>query len=158
MSELNLVAEGKVVSIHYTLTLDDGREVDTSRGREPLNYLHGASNIVPGLEKKLNGTKAGESLTAKVSPEEGYGPRYSDAIQSIPREQMPPGVEIEPGMQLAAEGPGGTPMVLHVTEVHDDTVTVDLNHPLAGETLHFAVEVVSIRDATPEEKEHGHVH
>ena len=158
MSSPTTIADGKVVSIHYSLTLDDGSEVDSSRDREPMNYLHGSQNIVPGLEKELTGKELGDKVEVVVPPEEGYGPRYADAQQHIGKKDLPPDMEIQPGMQLGAEGPDGVPMVLHVVSVDDDGITVDLNHPLAGQNLHFTVDVIAIRDATEEEKEHGHPH
>lgn len=151
------ISENKVVSIHYTLKNDAGEVLDTSSGHEPLAYLHGSGNIVPGLEKALEGKQAGDSVSVSVTPEEGYGPRHDGLVQEVPRAAFEGVDEIEPDMQFHAEGPAG-PLVLTVTKVEGDTITVDGNHPLAGETLHFAVEVTEVRDATEEELEHGHVH
>ena len=158
MTDQNLdqIADGHVVAIHYTLTLDNGEEVDSSVGREPLEYLHGQQGIVPGLERELTGCKVGQKLEVKVTPEEGYGPRVDEARQEVPIDQMPEGVQ--PGMQLQAEAPTGEIMIVHVAEVDEEKVIIDLNHPLAGETLNFAVEVVSMRAATAEELDHGHAH
>lgn len=158
MTDQNLdkIADGLVVSIHYTLTLDNGEEVDSSAGREPLEYIHGQQGIVPGLERELAGCHVGQKLEVKVTPEDGYGPRVAEARQDVPIDQMPEGVQ--PGMQLQAEAPTGEVMIVHVAEVTAEKVVVDLNHPLAGETLNFAVEVLSVRAATPEELDHGHAH
>ncbi|HEX6929578.1 MAG TPA: peptidylprolyl isomerase [Gammaproteobacteria bacterium] len=151
------ISANKVVSIHYTLKNDKGDVLDTSSGREPLAYLQGAGNIVPGLEKALDGKSAGEKLNVSVTPEEGYGPRHDGLMQDVPRDAFQGVEDIQPGMQFHAQGPQG-PLVVTVVEAGDDTVKVDGNHPLAGETLHFDVEVTDVRDATEEEKEHGHVH
>lgn len=150
------IADGQVVTIHYTLTLESGEEVDSSRGRDPLLYLHGNQGIVPGLERELTGCSVGETIEVEVTPEEGYGPRVPEAVQQVPIDEMPDGVEA--GMQLQAETSTGQTMIVHVTEVKEDAVTIDLNHPLAGKTLNFAVEVMDMRAATPEELEHGHPH
>jgi FKBP-type peptidyl-prolyl cis-trans isomerase SlyD len=152
------IEDGQVVSIHYTLTLDNGEVVDSSDGGDPLEYLHGASNIVPGLERQLAGLKVGDHLQAVVQPDEGYGDRDEDAIQRVPRNAFPTDVPIEAGMQFFAHLPEGGEQPIWVVEVDDETITVDPNHPLAGEVLNFAVDVAAIRAATPEELEHGHPH
>jgi FKBP-type peptidyl-prolyl cis-trans isomerase SlyD len=152
------IQDGQVVSIHYTLTLTNGEVVDTSDGSDPLEYLHGASNIVPGLERQLAGLKVGDTVKAVVQPDEGYGTRDEDAIQRVPRTAFPGDVAIEAGMQFFAHLPEGGEQPIWVVAADDETVTVDPNHPLAGEVLHFAVEVTSIRAATDEEREHGHPH
>lgn len=157
MSNENAAA-GKVVTIHYTLTNDAGNVVDTSSGRDPLTYLHGGGNIIPGLEKQIEGRSAGESFTADIPPEEGYGPKQGTGPQEFPKSAFPEGTDVQPGMQFAAQGPDGSLTHLWVTDVQGDKVWLDVNHPLAGETLHFKVDVVEVRDATGEEQEHGHVH
>lgn len=146
-----------VVSIHYTLKNDTGEVLDSSAGREPLVYLHGAGNIVAGLEKALDGKTTGEWMNVRVSPEDAYGVRHEALVQDVPRDAFQDVDDIRPGMQFHAQGPSG-PMVVTVTAVGDDAVTVDGNHPLAGEVLHFDVEVTDVRKATTEEREHGHVH
>lgn len=151
------ISSNKVVSIHYTLKNDAGEILDTSAGRAPLAYLHGAGNIVPGLERALEGKTNGDMLNVRVAPEEGYGPRHDALVQDVPREAFQGVGDIQPGMQFHAQGPSG-PMVVTVVETNDNSVKVDGNHPLAGETLHFDVEVTDVRDATEEEQEHGHVH
>lgn len=151
------ISPNKVVSIHYTLKNDAGDVLDTSSGREPLAYLHGSGNIIPGLEKALEGKSSGEKMNVSIAPEEGYGERHEGLIQDVPRDAFQGVEDIQPGMQFHAQGPSG-PMVVTVKEVGDNTVKVDGNHPLAGETLHFDVEVADVREATAEEQEHGHVH
>lgn len=151
------ISENKVVSIHYTLKNDAGDVLDSSDGREPLAYLHGAGNIIPGLEKALEGRASGDKLNVTVQPGEGYGERNDSLIQDVPRSAFEGADEIQPGMQFHAQGPQGM-FVVTVREVSDESVKVDGNHPLAGETLHFDVEVADVRDATAEEQEHGHVH
>lgn len=151
------ISPNKVVSIHYTLKNDAGDVLDSSAGREPLAYLHGAGNIIPGLEKALEGKSSGEKMNVSVPPAEGYGERVDGLVQDVPRDAFQGVDEIQPGMQFHAQGPSG-PMVVTVKEVDEGSVKVDGNHPLAGETLHFDVEVAEVRDATAEEQEHGHVH
>lgn len=147
----------KVVSIDYTLTDDKGNVLDSSSGRGPLAYLHGAGNIIPGLESALEGKSPGDSLSVKVSPAEGYGEHDAALVQDVPRSQFPPNVELERGTQFQAQTPQG-PRIVTVVNVEDDSVTVDANHPLAGMELNFDVSVVEVRDAQAEELQHGHVH
>ena len=151
------IAENKVVTLHYTLTDNEGTVIDKSDDGSFL-YLHGASNIIPGLENALTGKKSGEELKVTVEPEEAYGVRDDARLESVPREMFPEDTEIETGMQFHAEGPEGQMITVSVVEVSDDTVTIDGNHPLAGVQLNFDVKVVDIRDASAEELEHGHVH
>ncbi|MFQ3786811.1 FKBP-type peptidyl-prolyl cis-trans isomerase [Halomonas sp. A29] len=151
------IAQNSVVAFHYTLTNDAGEVLDSSEGRQPLTYLHGAGNIIPGLEKQLEGREAGEKLNVTVSPEEGYGEVQPQLVQEVPRDAFQ-GVEaVEPGMQFQAQTQGG-PLMVTVTKVEGDTVTVDGNHPLAGQKLNFDVEISNVREASQEEIEHGHVH
>jgi FKBP-type peptidyl-prolyl cis-trans isomerase SlyD len=151
------IAEGMVVSIHYTLKNDDGDVLDSSSGGEPLAYLHGAENIVPGLERQLTGRTTGDKFEAVVQPAEGYGERSEIDPQKVPRDAFPDGADLQEGMQVVAQGPSGK-FPLWVVGVGDDHVMLDPNHPLAGVTLHFEIEVQSVRDATEEEISHGHVH
>lgn len=151
------VAPNAVVSIHYTLTNDAGEKIDTSEGREPLAYLHGKGQIVPGLEKELEGKAAGEKVQARVAPEEGYGEKIDAMVQDIPMDAFQGVESVEPGMQFQAQTENG-PLTVTVTKVEGDTATVDGNHPLAGETLNFDVEIVEVREASAEEIEHGHAH
>lgn len=151
------IAQNSVVAFHYTLTNDAGEVLDSSEGREPLTYLHGAGNIIPGLEKELEGRQAGDKLNATVAPSEGYGEKQEQLVQEVPRDAFQGVESVEPGMQFQAQTQGG-PLMVTVTGVEGDTVTVDGNHPLAGQTLNFAVEIASVREASQEEVEHGHVH
>ncbi|MDS1310534.1 MULTISPECIES: FKBP-type peptidyl-prolyl cis-trans isomerase [Marinobacter] len=153
------MAQPRVVTIHYTLTNNQGEELDSSRGegREPLSYLEGAQNIIGGLESALTEKSAGDQVKVSVEPAEGYGEINEELVQPVPRTAFEGVDTIEPGMQFQAQTPGG-PQVVRVVEVSEETVTIDANHPLAGETLHFDVEVIEARDATEEEQEHGHAH
>lgn len=150
------IANQRVATIHYTLTNEAGDVLDKSPAEAPLSYLHGAGNIVPGLEKELAGKKAGDSLKADVKPEEAYGPRHDGLVQAVPRTAFQGIDELKPGMQFETKTEQG-PMLVTVTDVGDEQVTVDGNHPLAGKTLHFAVEIADVRNATDEEKQQGHV-
>lgn len=151
------IDNGMVVTMHYTLTDDTGAVLDSSREGNPLAYLHGHGNIIPGLEKTLTGAEVGHRANVTVAPTEGYGEKNPDAVFSAPREHFPGDMALEPGLQLQVQGPQG-PMRLTVIEVEEENVILDANHPLAGKTLHFDVEVVGIRKATDEEMDHGHVH
>lgn len=151
------ISESRVVLMHYTLTNTAGETLDSSRGGEPLAFLHGSGNIIPGLEKALLGKKAGDALKVTVSPAEGYGERHPELVQQVPRRMFQGIRDIKPGMSFNAESAQGPRQVV-VTQVAGDMVTVDGNHPLAGETLHFDVEITEVRAATAEEMAHGHVH
>jgi len=153
-----IVAQDKVVLIHYTLTNDTGAVIDSSSGGDPLAYIHGQGNIIPGLEKALEGKRQGAKVSVKVDPAEGYGVRDDALVQSVPRRSFGGIAKIEPGMQFHAQTSQGHTRVVTVTAVKGDMVTVDGNHPLAGEHLNFDVEIAEVRDATAEEREHGHVH
>lgn len=151
------IADKKVALIHYTLTSVDGEVLDSSEGAEPLAYIHGLGNIVPGLEKELTGKQTGDKVNVEVSPEEGYGEINDELIQEVDRSAFDGVDTIDVGMRFMAQTAWGQQPVI-VTAVSDDTVTVDGNHPLANQTLKFDVEVVEVRDATEEELEHGHAH
>jgi FKBP-type peptidyl-prolyl cis-trans isomerase SlyD len=151
------IADRRVAQFHYTLTNDQGEVLDSSSGGEPLTYLHGKGNIVPGLEKALTGKQAGDKLKVAVAPEEGYGLQMPELIQTVPRGAFQGVAEIEVGMRFQAQTDHGTVLV-RVTQVTPDSVTVDGNHELAGQTLHFDIEITSVRDASVEEVLHGHVH
>ncbi|HET7300054.1 MAG TPA: peptidylprolyl isomerase [Oleiagrimonas sp.] len=151
------IADRNVASFHYTLTNDGGDVLDSSREREPLAYLHGAGNIVPGLEKAMAGRKEGDTFKVDVEPQEGYGPRHEELIQTVPMSAFQGVPEVKPGMQFQGNGPQGATLVT-VTAVDGDEVRVDGNHPLAGQTLHFDIEVTEVREATEDELTHGHVH
>ncbi len=147
----------KVASIHYTLKNEQGEVLDSSEGQEPLAYLQGYQNLVPGLEKELEGKQVGDKLSTVVPPEEGYGDKDPQLIQELPKDMFGGIDNIEVGMEFHAETDDG-PQVVEVIDIEGDTVTIDGNHPLAGMDLHFDVEVIEVRDATEEELEHGHVH
>ena len=151
------IADNKAVLIHYTLTNLDDEVMDSSAGGEPLAYLHGKGNIVPGLEKELLGKKAGDKVNVEVSPEEGYGELNEELIQEVERAAFEGVESIEVGMRFMAQTAWGQQPVV-VTAVTEETVIVDGNHPLADQTLKFDVEVVEVRDASEEELEHGHAH
>lgn len=150
-------ARGKVVSFHYTLTDDRGALLDSSRERGPFAYLHGYGNIVPGLETALEGTEAGFLSTVKVAPADGYGDYNPKAVFEVPRGQFPPEEDIQVGMQVQGEGEHGI-MNFRVVAVNEQNVVLDANHPMAGKSLNFDVEVLNVREATAQELSHGHVH
>jgi FKBP-type peptidyl-prolyl cis-trans isomerase SlyD len=150
------IADRRVATIHYTLTNDAGEVIDKSATEAPLSYLHGAGNIIPGLEQALVGKQAGDTLTADVTPDKGYGPRHDGLIQTVPRSAFQGVESIQPGMQFEARTAQG-PLLVTVTNVGPEEVTVDGNHPLAGQNLHFAVEVADVREASEEELDQGHV-
>lgn len=150
------ISQGRVATIHYTLSDDNGQVLDRSSPQTPLSYLHGAGNIIPGLESALAGKSAGDAVQADVEPEQGYGPRHEQLIQQVPRGAFPTDAQIQPGAQFQASTERG-PVLVTVTEVGDEQVTIDGNHPLAGQTLHFAVEVADVREATEQELTEGRV-
>lgn len=151
------IAVRTVASFHYTLTDEAGTVLDSSVGHEPLTYLHGAGNIVPGLEKAMTGHRAGDKFDVVVAPEEGYGLPNDLLIQVVPREAFQGVGEVEVGMRFQAHTPQG-PISVVIAKVEGDQVTVDGNHPLAGKSLHFSIEVTDVREASLEEVMHGHVH
>jgi FKBP-type peptidyl-prolyl cis-trans isomerase SlyD len=151
------VGKDSVVSLEYRLHLGDGQVIDQSAPDQPLAYLHGHKQIVPGLEGQLEGMAVGESKKVQVAPAQGYGEHDPEGVRTVPRAMLPPGFDPQPGMTLMAQtDQGDIPLRIH--EVQPDAVVVDLNHPLAGKTLHFDVTVREVRAATKEELTHGHVH
>lgn len=150
------ISAARVATFHYILTDDAGQVIDRSPDSEPMSYFHGAGNIVPGLEKALDGRRAGDSLTVDVPPAEAYGERVEALVQDVPREAFQGIDTIEPGMQFQANG-GQGPVLVTVLEVGDRQVRIDGNHPLAGKTLHFDVRITDVREATEEEKQVGRV-
>ncbi len=134
---------GNTVKVHYTGTLSDGTQFDSSVGREPLEVTLGQNQVIPGFEQGLEGMAVGETKSIHIPSEEAYGPHIPEMVQDVPRDQIPPEIELELGTQLQAEGPGG-PLLLVVTGLSEETVTVDGNHPLAGEDLNFELELVEI--------------
>ncbi|HCA81594.1 MAG TPA: peptidylprolyl isomerase [Bacteroidetes bacterium] len=151
------VQRNKVVTINYTLTDESGSLLESSEGQEPLTYLHGVGNLIPGLEASLEGKSAGTSLEVSVPPEEGYGVWDQEKIVDIPKSQFSGVDKVEVGMQFSVQSEAGEEVVT-VSKVEGDIVTIDANHPLAGKILSFDVTIVGIRDATAEELDHGHVH
>lgn len=151
------IAQDSVVSIHYTLTDDQGKTIDSSAGGEPLAYLHGNGNLIPGLERALEGKKAGDSVNVKIAPADAYGEYDKALVQQVPRRVLKGIPNLHVGMQLQAQSEHGSRPVT-VTNIIGDMVTIDANHPLAGQNLNFDVQITDVRVATQEELEHGHVH
>jgi FKBP-type peptidyl-prolyl cis-trans isomerase SlyD len=151
------ITSGTVVVFDYTLTDDDGDIIDSSAGGDPLAFIQGEGQIVPGLEKAMEGKKAGDSFKVSVEPAEGYGLHDPENITVVPADQIEGGDELEEGMQLHTEGEFGEQTVI-ITKIEGNEVTIDGNHPLAGMTLHFDIAIRDVRQATKEEMDHGHVH
>lgn len=147
------ITKNKVAAIHYTLRDNEGQIIDSSEGREPLHYLHGAGNLIVGMEEGLEGKVKGDKLNLKIAPEKGYGEKDASLVQEVPRSAFG-GQEVKTGMRFSTNQGG----VVTVTKVGLENITVDANHPLAGVELNFAVEVVDVRNASAEEISHGHVH
>jgi FKBP-type peptidyl-prolyl cis-trans isomerase SlyD len=154
----DIITENSVVTIDYTLRNDAGEVLDSSKGEEPLTYLHGFGNIVPGLEAALTGKKVGDVVKVAVPPEQGYGLRDPEGLQVVPRDAFPAGATVSVGDNFTAELEDDNYVTLWVVGVDGDSVHVDMNHPLAGETLHFEVEIVETRTANANELAHGHPH
>jgi FKBP-type peptidyl-prolyl cis-trans isomerase SlyD len=152
------IAKDRVAGIEYTLKDDEGKIVDSNVGQEPLVYLHGHGNLVPGLERELVGKKAGDLVEVVVKPEDGYGVRDESRTFEVPRSSLPQNIEPTKGMQLTMRSPNGHAMPVTVAKVKLSSVVLDGNHPLAGQNLHFTVTVQNVRKATREELEHGHAH
>ena len=153
---MNIEAD-QVVSIHYTLTGDRGEVIDSSAAGEPLTYLHGHGNLIPGLERELTGRSAGDKLQVKIPPADGYGEYDPQLVQRVPRRSLKGIANVRVGLRLQAQTDQGARPVT-VTHITGDMVTLDGNHPLAGKNLHFDVKVAAVRAATAEELSHGHVH
>ena len=151
------IEKNRVVTLNYTLRDEQGTVLDASSGRGPLSYLHGKGNIIPGLEQALSGKAAGDKLDVTVTPEQGYGPRDERLVQIVPRTKFGEVENLAPGMQVRVGGQQGQ-RIVSVVRVDRDFVTIDGNHPLAGRTLHFSVEIAEVRKASHEEVAHGHVH
>lgn len=147
------ITKNTVAAIHYTLRDNEGTVIDSSEGRDPLNYLHGAGNLIPGMEEGLEGKAAGEKVNLQIEPEKGYGEKDENLIQQVPRSAFGE-QDVKPGMRFSTNQGG----VVTVTDVGQESITVDGNHPLAGVPLNFDVEIVEVRTATEEEVSHGHVH
>jgi len=151
------IAHGRVVRMHYTLRDAAGTTIETSRGRDPLAYLHGSGQLIPGLESALDGATAGTRREIVVPPADAYGEPDAAATMRVPLEDFPPGLELEPGIEVQAETPDG-PLTFLVASVDDKEAVLDGNHPLAGKTLTFDVEILDVREATADELAHRHVH
>lgn len=152
------IEKHKVAAIEYTLTNEAGDVLDTSEGQAPLAYIQGTGQLISGLEEVLEGKSAGDEIQVTIPPEKGYGVRNDDLVQVVNRSVFQGVEELEVGMQFHAQSDAGDTHVIWIADIDGDEVTIDGNHPLAGETLSFDVKVVEVRDATSEELDHGHVH
>lgn len=152
------VTKNKAVALDYKLTIDGGIVVDASEKGEPLWYLHGNANIIPGLEKELEGLKVGDEKTVVVSAAEGYGEYQADRQHAVPKASFPPDSSFEVGDRVMAQAPDGSGLPARIAAVSAKEVTLDFNHELAGKELTFTIKVTEVRDATKEELTHGHVH
>ena len=157
MSEDLKVKDGHVVSMEYTLKVD-GEIADSSEGRAPLEFVHGSGNIIPGLEREMTGMAIGESKDVVVAAVDAYGEEDEKAFMDVPREQFPEEIPMKVGTEIQVQNQAGQPMYARIDMVGEKSVRLDFNHPLAGKDLHFSVKVIGLREATDEEKEHGHVH
>lgn len=152
------IANNCVVSIHYTLTDDAGQTLDSSSGGDPLNYLHGSNGLIPGLERELAGREQGDSFKASIQPEDAYGVPNPELVQDVPLEALAQIENLAVGMQLQSRTEDGRVQVLVVEAIGEQHATLNANHALAGQVLHFDVTVEGVREATAEELEHGHAH
>ncbi|NQV14262.1 peptidylprolyl isomerase [bacterium] len=152
-----IITKDKVVSIDYTLTNDNGEVLDSSSGRDPLGFLHGHGNLIPSLEKELEGKVKGDKLIAIIAPDQAYGIRKDEMVQEIPLENFQDASQVKVGVQLQVENEHEV-RIATIMAVSESSATVDMNHPLADKTLHFDVEVMDVREPSQEELEHGHVH
>lgn len=155
---MDTIQNGVVVSLTYTLKLSSGEVIDFSETDDPLEYLHGADNIIPGLERELTGLKVGDAKDVEVTAGDGYGEYDPEEVEEVERKLLPRDMELRLGMVLAIRDEEGNLNEAYVRAISADTVTLDFNHPLAGQTLFFHVQVVGVREPTPEEIEHGHPH
>lgn len=152
------ISDKHVVSMNYTLKDDQGMVLDTSENRDPLKFIVGSGMIIPGLEKELQGKEKGDEISVIVEPADGYGEYDDTRVVDVSKSQFQEGTEIKAGMQVQAQDANGDVQILIVKEVKGESVTLDINHPLAGKTLHFDVQIDDVREATDEELQHGHVH
>lgn len=151
------ISDKKVASFHYTLKDNSGNILDSSDGQSPLSYIQGMGNIIPGLENALEGKTKGDKLQVTVKPEEAYGNHSPELTQKVNKSELPESDKLELGMQFQADSDNG-PIILTVTNIDNDLITLDGNHPLAGQTLHFDIEITEVREAKESELDHGHVH
>lgn len=152
------IAGERVVSFHYTLTDEEGQQLDSSAGGEPLSYLHGTSGLIPGLERELEGREAGDQFEATIAARDAYGEVNPALIQEVPLDMLAGIDNLRVGMQLQSQGPDGRVQQLTVDSIGETSATLNANHMLAGKVLHFEVEVTDVRAATAEELDHGHAH
>lgn len=157
MTEQTKIDDGQVVSMHYTLHVD-GRVVDSSEGGTPLQFIQGMGHIVPGLEHQLYEMKVGDSKEVTVAAKDGYGEVDTEAFMDVPREAFPENVPVNEGTELELRDQSGHPVYARIEEVQDKNVRLNMNHPLAGKELHFAVKIADLRPATQDEISHGHIH
>ena len=153
-----VIVDKSIVTIHFKLTDSDGKVLDSSEEREPLVYMHGTNSLIPGLERELEGKTTGDKMQVTVQPEDGYGKINPDLIQQVPRSAFQGVEDIQPGMQFEAKSTEGHSHLITVQEVAEENITVNGNHPLAGQVLHFDISVEDVREATEEEISHGHAH
>ncbi len=152
------ITTNKVGTLHYTLKDDKGALIESSVGQEPLTYIHGIGNLIPGLESHLEGKQPGDKVSVVVKPGDAYGERDESMVEEVERSEFDDSEEIEVGKEFQYDDEDGNVFHVRIVSITDDKVTVDGNHPLAGQTLAFEVEVLDVRDATKDELEHGHVH
>ncbi|MFN0056859.1 MAG: peptidylprolyl isomerase [Planctomycetota bacterium] len=152
------ISDGKVVTLHYTLTGVNGDVLDSTEGQDPFTYLHGTASIVPGLESQLTGQTAGTHLKLVVKAVDGYGAFDPDDVEIVPRSSFPADAQLETGMQIHVEDEEGEESNAWISAVDEDEVKLNFNHPLAGEELNFAIQILEVRAATREEIAHGHAH
>lgn len=152
------IADNSVVEIHYTLTDSEGEKIDSSEGGEPLKFLQGAGNIIPGLEREMLGKAVGDKFQVVIAPQDGYGETNPQLIQQMPASAFQGVEKLEVGMVFHAQSSGGQPIQVEIIDIEGDNVTINGNHPLAGVELHFSIEVVSVREASDDEVSHGHAH
>lgn len=136
--------KGDTVTVHYTGTLDDGTQFDSSEGKQPITFKLGSGEVIPGFENGIEGMSLDEEKKLDITPENAYGPHHAQLVHDVPKDKFPPNVELKKGMLLKLQGPGGQLLMARVEEVHKDSAKLDLNHPLAGKTLHFKVKLVKI--------------
>jgi FKBP-type peptidyl-prolyl cis-trans isomerase SlyD len=151
------ISEDTVVTLDYTLTVE-GEVLDTSKGATPIQFIQGQQQIIPGLEKELYGMAVGETKEVVIPPQDAYGEVDPDNYAEVPKQEFPPEIPLQPGIELELTDEKGQRMGARIENIQEDVVRLDFNHPLAGKSLHFEVEVVDLRSATAEELEHGHVH
>jgi FKBP-type peptidyl-prolyl cis-trans isomerase SlyD len=154
---IDSVQKDVVVVMEYSLQVD-GEEIDSSKGQDPLQFLVGHGNIISGLEREMIGMKVGESKDVVIQPADGYGEYDDEAYMDVPRAEFPQDMPVEEGLELSVRDDQGQSRYARIDGIEGDTVTLNFNHPLAGDELHFNVKIVELREPTSEELEHGHVH